>query len=909
MSYFTRSDSIGKLGLSTRSYNALRQADVHTVGNLLDYPKDDIGSIKNMGAKSVDEIISILEKLESAENGYHVKEEPEESADVQVQTFMGADGQTYEDISIEEIGLSNRAYHCLKHAGIDFASQLLQKSDDDLLDLPNMGTKSVADILKAKARIIFQPIAQAKNDDEVENILSADGICRAILKGTIGKVNVHAGKLYEEMYPFCEDILRDYPEKYVNLSSLLTDSVFISQLCAVPFLRDTLKEVVLTLIEKEPYGIEKEFVSQAMPQYFNSNLLVGELLQELLSENKIICDSDGQYLKQYPSALEYAQSLIKPQHCMVLMGRIKGKTLEEIGQELNISRERIRQIEAKCLKAAPVLKEDQYAEVYKKYNISKQDFHLGFRESAEVYNYLSIAYKHGNTPVEEMINDTEFPIAFRKAAERIAFRNYFVLGNERVLCRRAELCEYVLRTVGADGITFEEFSQMYLMLLDDLGLQDDPKFSLMERGYENKLAASDHVLWKQGKKLRYYNIYAYDFTELFDELNLNQYTDIEYSALKFFRTYPELMNTYDIRDEYELHNLLKKICTKDDFPSLTFKRMPILEFGTADRDNQVMELLITHAPIANIDFAQEYENEYGVRANTVLANFMKNFDQYFYNGIYKIDFPMLSEIMLAQMKKALPCDFYSLSDIKNVYVQEFPQADKKLLNPYTLKSLGFRVYSNYAVRDTYSSAVDYFRTLLTLPDIVDARSFQKELLNTVAYSSELYKQKAVYEILEFAPLKYVNIRRLIQAGIPKEGLYVYCRDVFNAVDEGKYFTVYSLRSRGFDHRLDDLGFDEWFYASLLSEDKEHFSYCRMGKNKLFKKGNGDVLLSDFIESILYSQESLSMDIYDLVDYLREEYNIDLDFWRITETIKGSSMYYDSIMDRVYADYDVYFEEV
>lgn len=34
---------------------------------------------------------------------------------------------------------------------------------------------------------------------------------------------------------------------------------------------------------------------------------------------------------------------------------------------------------------------------------------------------------------------------------------------------------------------------------------------------------------------------------------------MEITSLKLFRDYPDLMREYDIRDEYELHNLLKKL--------------------------------------------------------------------------------------------------------------------------------------------------------------------------------------------------------------------------------------------------------------------------------------------------------------------------------------------------------------
>ena len=43
------------------------------------------------------------------------------------------------------------------------------------------------------------------------------------------------------------------------------------------------------------------------------------------------------------------------------------------------------------------------------------------------------------------------------------------------------------------------------------------------------------------------------------QLNFDQFENTEISTLKLFRDHPEVMQEYDIRDEYELHNLLRKI--------------------------------------------------------------------------------------------------------------------------------------------------------------------------------------------------------------------------------------------------------------------------------------------------------------------------------------------------------------
>lgn len=66
--------SIDDLELSVRAYNCLKRAGINTIADLLDKTLDDLGKVRNLGKKSIDEI---KEKLESHPGGYHLKEKGE----------------------------------------------------------------------------------------------------------------------------------------------------------------------------------------------------------------------------------------------------------------------------------------------------------------------------------------------------------------------------------------------------------------------------------------------------------------------------------------------------------------------------------------------------------------------------------------------------------------------------------------------------------------------------------------------------------------------------------------------------------------------------------------------------------------------------------------------------------------
>ena len=52
-----------------------------------------------------------------------------------------------------------------------------------------------------------------------------------------------------------------------------------------------------------------------------------------------------------------------------------------------------------------------------------------------------------------------------------------------------------------------------------------------------------------------------------------------------------------------------------------------------------------------------------------------------------------------------------------------------------------------------------------------------------------------------------------------------------------------------------------------------------------------------------------MDIYDLQEFLETKYQVLISHEKLLTTISNTNLYYDSIMETVYIDYDTYFEEI
>ena len=895
--------SLKSLNLSNRAYNSLMRNGIDNIEKLCSIPKTNFETMSGFGKKTLDEVFDCIDFIKTNDisntNNINLKNNYKDLIEI--------DSKKYVDEKIEELNLSKRSYNCLKRNGINKISEIMNKDVEYFLSIKNMGKKSVDEIISALSNYKLILVEDCKSNQNETLIASIFDSLNEKLDIDFAKFNKQVGKILEAY-----TIIAEYEN---NFEFYLSDEKIRKMLLSSLYIKECYQIYLIDLIRENIYGCDLEYIFKNTPKLLQDDEFIDNIILNLLNNKKIIKIYDAYFIK-YNSIFDESESILKESDYNIFIKRINNYTLEQIGIELNLTRERVRQKIVKilnifCAKKIK-FKEDLYLGIYKNYMISEEDFKIAF-DDCKAYSYLKLRYSDYNnynyekSPLIDALSNDNIPKSIKRNIEKAVYKDYVKIGKEYIHCTRDEISNYVLKNFARKEITFDDFKDYYFMIIDELDKDYDNKLFMMERGYENKLAKSNSVLWKYGKKFRYYNINSYDFEELLTTLNLNQYRDVEYSTLKFYNLYPELMRDYDIQDEYELHNLLKKICDKDSYPLVDFCRMPNIVFGNADRDSQVLDLLLSLSPISNYDFAIEYEKEYGISANTVLANYMKNFEKYFYNGIYKIDAIMLPDVIANKLKQILTKDFYYIDDIYNIYRNEFPNFGVDMINPYSIKSLGFRVYSKYVISDRFSSAIDYFHHILTNDDFIDTTLFPSKIKQIVSYSSHFYKLKSDYEIIEISPNKLINIRWLNKKGIIIDNLFGFIEKVYSFTKDGDYFTIQSLEKSGFDNHLRKTNLGDWFYGSILTEAREKFSYLKIGGNKVFVKGIVDISFESFIEYIVFNEKNLFIELNELKNILIQKYQININVTKLLEMLNKSSMFYDKISKIIFADYDIYCE--
>lgn len=206
---------------------------------------------------------------------------------------------------------------------------------------------------------------------------------------------------------------------------------------------------------------------------------------------------------------------------------------------------------------------------------------------------------------------------------------------------------------------------------------------------------------------------------------------------------------------------------------------------------------------------------------------------------------------------------------------------------------------------TPESRKSFFIQQFRKSDILDITPYLQQY-GTGAIQTALKSMEENLDILEFEENQYINIRKLEKAGIKKAQLQAYGNEVYNATSQARFFTIKFLKQAGFICDLDDLGFGTVFYEFLLGQDRR-FAKLSIGKVAVFSSTVKKFNTVDFLTEYMNQKNVIDVDslLYDL-DY---KYGIIMTRSGLLTHIKGSSLYYDKILDYLYKNYETYYQEV
>lgn len=693
--------SINEADMSARATNALHRAGVHTVGDMLKYDSKTLSEISNLGTKSVSEILKKIEYYKEI-----VDEKPSvlstteiEPEDYKIVLDYLSENKVRTN-ALDLLPLS--AYNYLMLSGYDKLEKFIFMSGEDLMTISGIDESLAQDIINACKRYICEnkdkisvSAKQVKTEkklvlsvaDALNDITYRNDILRYTKTNNIAIKNLKLStrskkQLIANGYNYISDIIFMTQGDFDNTEKLSANSV--TEICNV--IRqyfDFHSERMLLYINGDKSALvdDKTIRSLVLDIYHEmkfEGLDINDLSEKIrvsvdvpLDRLKIVLDklvADGilkyanyRYYKTYPRFVDYyVNSNIDERSKEIIKSRLAGQTLDEIGTELSITRERVRQILIRSVKNIykqyihktnnTVFGEDYYRYLYETYEFDQKEISSWLGVTDEVWIYLeTTGAKQGTLQLEAMIKDVKnLDAGLRSRIKNYINQSRIYIDGKWIEKRRVNFESVVIKKFCKDETKFVDFVEIFNNFLISEGIPYDEKLYYTDEilaSRKNRIQDSRFVLWKLGEKFRYYDIDGQDFTEMFEVLDLDSYKNVEISTAKFVEEYPELMEKFDIKDGYELHNLLRKILENDTYgtyPELKFTKMPTIRFGTPDRDSDMFDMMAENAPISMSDLCKLIHKEYGYDIK-MIPNYLKHIMDYYHDGVFKVDYKSMSE--------------------------------------------------------------------------------------------------------------------------------------------------------------------------------------------------------------------------------------------------------------------------
>ena len=628
-----------------------------------------------------------------------------------------------------------------------------------------------------------------------------------------------------------------------------------------------------------------------------------ETLDDLLfslTNNKLINKKDEIFSLVKPKLISELNKISNKGHYDIVLKKLSGMTLESIGIEYNVTRERIRQIVSKELKKiSPTREEEKYLETFQTYNFDSYLFSEFYNESPIVYYFLKEKYKLGEKDPSDMLDE----LNLSQKQLNVLKRKYNLISycGEYIAAKRNNILLAIIKRYNKT-VEYSEIIDEYNKLIKNFSLNLEELSEQDFRNIDSILNRMQNILCGAGKYYRYYDINALeenDITELNNMLNVEPG---DYSAEFFFNNNSLLMKNIDIRDEYELHNLLRKVINTNN-NKIVFSRMPDLLIDCSDKLEFVEGLIHELSPISLDDFTEYVHQNYGHKINTFRSLLLTNFNKYITNGILMSDCEEFTDEQLTILKNNLTEDIYSISTIKEMLTRLFNVNDFKLINNINMQKIGYKLRGNYIMKNSISNLEAYMREVILNSEYYEVEPEMKKIGST--YCSYLYKFIYNLDLFKISEDRFITIKKLNNMGITKEKIKNFIDEIEKVIKDGEYFNLYTLDKDNFLTNLKQYDFPDCFYETLISTIND-IKIISLKNNILFIKTKEQPTREKFINSFIYKDKTY---IKDIKKEIYEKYNIDLYESYIKNFINKKLYYLDSSIDCVYLSKDTYEEDI
>lgn len=595
------------------------------------------------------------------------------------------------------------------------------------------------------------------------------------------------------------------------------------------------------------------------------------------------------------SVVEFVENKLDAKDRYIIKSRACGKTLEEIGQFFNITRERVRQKEKRVITKMFCFTEDSYAEIFEKYNFTSDLFCLLFDEDEVVYFYLEKKYNLGTTKPSKLL-DSNLLNDLQKE-KLMKYIGMIKLGDKVVIASKNEFVRYIIFKYAKDPINIEEFYEFYNK--KTLEIKDYDFYESNDRALEGKVARFDFTIQGFKKSFRYYD------KSLLSKSVINKIKKIidglepgVYSTLYVFNNNIKLMKQIDVRDEYELHNLMKKFIFANS--DIVFERMPNIHINCDDRRAFFERIILDNAPTTLENITNILFEKYGHKKSSMLTYLVKEFPEYVFGNdvlLLSEDFRICNK-SVEILKKSLDQDIYLISDYVKIANDLIEENVEKYLNTYNFNLIGFNKYNMYIVKDKFETMVDYFEYLIEKKDYIDFYNPKIYDLQTVQVN--IYVHESKLNLLRVSKTRYLTRKGFKKKGWDIQVLQKLRDQIALRFSDVEYFSLANVLDSIDMSEVANYGLGKVSQESLIRTIQD-VRTVRVADHRFFTFNKSAANFSCFLETLVAKFNVISP--FMLRNYIHDKFGVEIDEFTLKSKVKLSSLYYDSKNDKIYVSKD------
>ena len=383
---------------------------------------------------------------------------------------------------------------------------------------------------------------------------------------------------------------------------------------------------ILDALEGQPYGLTTKDLCDQVKKWMKIEDAVD--LVDLMLQQKQLQSLRLRVLPWKPPVKDFVTIMkrSKKQKWETFDAYLDGMSQSMIAKNTNRTRQAVSIACNSSVRKPLDVWENTFKGLFEHYKLDASTMEVLSMDPSALY-YLELAFpdpekKRQLREIDEIADDPTVPPDLRDAIldaheHREPEAGYYVNGVRIPATRKALLLE-ALKIYAKDPVQVSEFAVPYTLFVIKVTRSQSMLYSNKPEALESLIRSSGYVIQSRKRYFRYYPTKGKDFKRLWDGLDLGRFQNAEISVRKLYLDFPALMKEFDLRDEYELHNLLRRTLPAEWEGRMDLSRMPMITFGHPSRQQQLQN----SNPTSMREFTSEYSRLYGIANKDILSSYL-----------------------------------------------------------------------------------------------------------------------------------------------------------------------------------------------------------------------------------------------------------------------------------------------